>query len=452
MLLGLLDRPHLAFVLLLLGHLGVAQSISGTIENVPNAIGSALVLTVSHGYDHIPIDSVVISTKGRFAFRKGDYPAGFYQLAHGADRLDLILGTGEEKLELQIAGTPFQEHLIVSRSVENQRLWDYKRASRNSQDRLRSVKDQRAEASPRDSVLLKALSVEEAEIQTSQQAYLDRLLAQDPKCVFNTIVLADRQLMGAIEHGTKAIRDSVPWSNSTLVRSAVYPKAIMALLQSATPATPDVLMAASDSVLAWAAPDSTCWRFARGMLVDLFITYGPPDVVQHLVDRYVAGPDALLPPEDRLVAAVSEQLKVAIGSVSPDVLLPDPIRLDTIHLHDLAEKKLLTVLFVYSSTCDHCHEQMPGLNAIHRKYLSKQVQVVGLALDSDTAEFVGNIKKMGLEFRCFSELAAWGSPAAKAFAIKATPAFVVIDQSGKIIGKPHDHVELEEFLAGKVGI
>ena len=410
-----------------------------------------LVLTVSNGYDQVPIDSMVIGAKGRFAFKKSTYPPGFYQLVHGTDRLDLILGTGEENLELRIAGTPFQEHLTVSRSVVNQRLWDYKRASRHSQDRLRTLKDRRAEASPRDSALLQALILEEAEIQGSQQAYLDRLIVQDRNGVFANIVLADRQLMSAIEQGTKAIRDAFPWSNNTLVRSAVYPKAIMALLQSATPATPDILMAASDSVLAWAAPDPTCWRFARGMLVDLFITYGPPDVVQHLVDRYVAGPDALLPPEDRLRAAVSEQLKVAIGSISPDVLLPDPVRLDTIHLHDLVKKGALTVLFFYSSSCDHCHEQMPGLNAIHRKFLSKQVQVVGLALDTDTAEFVGNINKMGLEFPCFSELAAWGSPAAKAFAIKATPAFVVIDQRGLIIAKPHDHVELEETLDRELG-
>nr|HRP00501.1 TlpA disulfide reductase family protein [Flavobacteriales bacterium] len=157
-----------------------------------------------------------------------------------------------------------------------------------------------------------------------------------------------------------------------------------------------------------------------------------------------------VPPDETLLALVAEQLKVAIGAPAPDVKLPRPGERDTVQLSAVWTRNQYTVLFFYSSTCDHCHAQMPGLSDIHRDLRSKGVAVLGVALDHDRAEFEANIRERELSFPCYTGLQAWGSPAAKAFAIKATPSFVVVDRTGRIVAKPYDHEELRTFLSARL--
>ncbi len=139
-------------------------------------------------------------------------------------------------------------------------------------------------------------------------------------------------------------------------------------------------------------------------------------------------------------------MKVAIGAQAPDGVLPSPITGRSEHLIPLARNAPFTLLFFYSSTCDHCHEQMGPLNALYARYAPKGLQVLGVALDADEGEFRRNIEERGLAFPCYSELMAWGSPVARAFAVRATPWFILLNREGRIVAKPHDAEELAEML------
>ena len=431
-----------ALVPLLLGSIGSAQELRGRI--LPRSGTSQwLVLNRTEGNEHIPIDSTRLDRKGNFSFTRRSFPTGFYQLVLGqSDRVEIILGTREPVVEIYCDGTPLQEHLSVVSSTENQRLWEYKWASREMQARAKSIAERRTQTDPHDATALETLTNEESALSDIQRATLERMVAQDSSSYFAKVVLTDKRLLAAVEHGTLAIRNAIDWNDASLVRSAVYPKALMALLQSATPASPEVLYTASDSILTWASEDSTCWTFARSFLIDLFMTYGPEEVAQHLVDNYVIGPNAEYPPDSELLAQVAEQLKVATGSPAPDVLLPSPLAGDTTVLSELINGHPLSVLFFYSSTCDHCHTQMPALAALDSTYRDRGLLIIGIALDDDRSEFIKNIVAKGLRFPCYSELNAWGSKAAKVFAVRSTPSLIVLDDQARIAAKPYDAIEL----------
>ena len=143
---------------------------------------------------------------------------------------------------------------------------------------------------------------------------------------------------------------------------------------------------------------------------------------------------------------VAAQLRVAVGSNAPDIDLPLPGRSDTLKLHQFIEGNSYVVLFFYSSTCDHCHEQMPLLMSLYREMRPRGVEVIGIALDDNVEDFDNTIRDKGLLFPCYTELVAWGSPAAKAFAVKATPSLILLDGKGRIIAKPDDTIELHELL------
>jgi thiol-disulfide isomerase/thioredoxin len=109
------------------------------------------------------------------------------------------------------------------------------------------------------------------------------------------------------------------------------------------------------------------------------------------------------------------------------------------------------VLFFYSSTCDHCHLQMPGIARVHALYGPKGVQVLAVALDDDRKDFRFNLEIREVKYPCYSEFNGWGSNVAKAYEVKATPTIVLIDAERRIVAKPYDSTELEAELARALG-
>lgn len=439
-------RISLLLLLLALRALSLAQALSGSVQMPAASQSRWMVLHAIRGQERLPLDSVRVDRNGRFRFRPRAYPLGYYRLGIGEDQIDLILNPREHKVQVNLGAPPLQNDVTCTGSPENQRLWEYKRASRDAQERLRAIAGQRALLDPLDIASLTRLAQEEDQVKERLSSLLERLVQQDSTSYFAKVVRADQRLMAALPEGPRAIRDAMDWTDASLVRCAIYPKAVMAILQAATPAMPATLATASDSILAWASGDTTCWSFARWQLIDLFSTYGPEEVVQHLVDRYIAGPGSLSPADGRLMALVATQLMTAVGAQAPDVLLPSPITGATDHLLDLIQPHPYTALFFYSSTCDHCHAQMPLLNALLERFGRKGLSILGIALDHDEAEFRANILERGLRFPCYTELLGWGSPAAKAFGVRATPWLILIDRSGRIVAKPHDAAELEELV------
>lgn len=422
-----------------------AQRLSGTFEGT--APDGFVQLFMTRGQDHVLVDSAMIDRMGGFAFEPRAHPAGFYQLAlSDSDRVDLILSPQDPVVHLRFNGAPLQEHITVVASEENQLLWEYKRSSRATMLALQEVRSQRANADPLDAGELVRLDSLEHEIGLRRVALLGRITTQAPQSFFAKVVEADRRLNVAIPQGSLAIKEAIDWSDPDMLHSTVYPKALSALLQSATPATGDVLIQASDSLLSWSSRNEDCWRYTREFLFDLFTQYSADQVVQYLVDNYVVGSRTLFPPEPEILAMVAAQLRVSVGSMAPDIDLPLPGRPDTLQLYQFIGSNAYVVLFFYSSTCDHCHDQMPVLMELYRELRPRGLETIGIALDENVEEFDATIRDKGLLFPCYTELLAWGSPAAKAFAVKATPALILLDREGRIIAKPNDAVELRDLL------
>ena len=423
-----------------------AQMLSGTCSGGALQPGGWIYLYTTRGQDRLLSDSARIDRKGHFAFKRIFSSAGYYRLGGADDQVDLILSDREPSVELSFDGTPLQEHIAVLASNENERLWEYKRASRAAQENSKRIDGQRKMLDPHDIDALQRLAVEEEAVNERLNSTLRRLEAQDPSSFFSKIVATDRRLMAALPIGPQAIRDSMDWGDASLVRSMVYAKALMAILQAVTPANAATLAAASDSVLYWAEGDTTCWSFARRQLTEIFSMYGPEEVVQHLVDHYFAGPKALTPADADLRSLVADQLKSAVGAMAPDVVLPSPVTGHADRLLELVQPHPCTVLFFYSSTCDHCHAEMPALNSLHDRFARKGLNIIGIAIDDDQDRFTANIAERELKFPCYSELVAWGSPAAKAMAVKATPWLIVLNREGRIVAKPANASELEAML------
>ncbi len=426
-----------------------AQVVSGTLERPLQAYW--VVLYGTRGTDHPPIDSVSVDADGYFVFPERKYPPGFYQLGVNTDdRVDIILDPLEPEVKMAFHGHPLQRNVEVLVSRENQRMWAYKLISRKGQETLASIRSDRAVASPLDTARLRTLYNQEVTATQVMDQALDSLVSLSSEGQFAFAVAADRRLEESIPNGPKAILHALDLSDDRNLRSASYAKAIMAYLQNSVPTDDYALHRACDSVLMAAGGDTTCWSYSRSFLVELFSTYGPGDVAQYLVDRYVVGADARTPPDASLIKLAAEQLRLTQGAPAPDIALLKPGGTDTLKLSSVLADHAFTALFFYSSTCDHCHDQMPGLRQLVVDMDPGYFHLIGIALDTDSAEFSATLTEKKINWPCYTELKGWGAQAAKEYAVKATPTLIVLDRKGTIANKPMDHEELRAFLRSRL--
>jgi len=442
------SRSFSSFASLLLVAPACAQIVKGIFERPLPA--SEVVLYATTGAEHPAIDSARIEEDGTFSFPQRQLPAGFYQLGiNGDDRIDLVLDPADPVVELAFHGTPLQRNINVVRSADNQRMWAYKLVSRAGQDELQTIKTERANASPLDTALLRSLDRREAEQRKLMRTTLDSLSSIDPNGQFARAVLVDRALDAAIPLGPSGIRTAFDFSDPWTLRSNAYSKATVVYLQNTRFDNEYAFHRACDTLLREASKDTSCWRYMRYQLVDIFATYGPDEVAQYLVDTYVVGDGSRVPPEAELMAIAAAQLRMVIGAPAPDARLATPGRSDSTALSSLWGKAEFTALFFYSSTCDHCHDQMPGMRALYEEMERPFFNLIGIALDADEAEFKTTITEERLSWPSYSSLIGWGEPAAKAFNVKATPSLIVVDRKGKIAAKPMNHEELRTFLVAQ---
>ena len=397
------------------------------------------------GSQLVPLFRAPVNAKGRFDLGRLHLEPGFYKLAsNDSDRVDLILGTSEKDIQLIFTGAPLQEHITVRRSLENQLLWSYKGISRAHQRSIADLRSERGKADPMDTALIASLDRRERMLDETKAKEKARIMDAYPNTYFTYALAQDAALMTALGQGWQALRAAVPLDDHRLLRSNLHAKAVLAFLQVSPP---EAYEATCDSLLAWTADDSLAWCTIRTQLVTLFHTYGPDLLAEYLVDSYVAGPKARFPADPLLLQLVKQRLRVAPGAQVPlDLAMPLPLIADTVLTGTLISQYDHVLLFFFSSSCGHCHDEMPAVSMLLAESDPKQFGVVGVALDEDLDELRRTVQVERLDFPIASDLAGWSGPIGKAFGITATPSFFLLDRAGVIRAKPLDMIETRAEL------
>ena len=421
-----------------------AQQLKGHIAD-PSAAGKKLVLFQARGASFIPVDSTRITEQGDFSFPKHFNATGFYQLVlSNTDQVNLVLDAREPLVDLHFEGRPLADHVRVQTSDENKRLWELQYVTKETQAVKVAVADQKSRLLPTETIELDALDrVEQRAIHTQEQ-YMEELAGRAPTSYFAKILRVDHAIQRARGKGPMAVAEVCDFSDPELLRSTAYDNGVMAFIQNLNAVSEVQFSNAADTLMQLASGDTSCKAYMLEHLIELFATYGPEVALQHMIDRYVApvgGSAAVSPSIRRKVDAL---LQVSIGRTAPDVELDDHGR--KLQLAQLVNANNYTAVFFYSSTCEHCHAQMPGLKADRAAYLTNGFDVIGIALDADSIDFLRSIRENDIPWKCYSEFNGWGSKAAQAFQVKATPALFLLDRSMKIVAKPEDAEALGRVL------
>ncbi|MCI3937718.1 TlpA family protein disulfide reductase [Chryseobacterium aahli] len=138
---------------------------------------------------------------------------------------------------------------------------------------------------------------------------------------------------------------------------------------------------------------------------------------------------------DRLASTIKSNANVEIGAVFPNYKFQSAVNTTAKSIADVkADKK---VIVFWSSTCSHCESELPKLLEKYNDMKAKNIQIIGLSLDSDKDSYAKKI--VAFPWINDSELRGWNSSYAETYNVHATPSYFILDANNKIISKP-DHV------------
>jgi peroxiredoxin len=101
----------------------------------------------------------------------------------------------------------------------------------------------------------------------------------------------------------------------------------------------------------------------------------------------------------------------------------------------------------WASWCRPCRQENPNVVAAYNKYKLKNFTVLGVSLDQDKNGWIQAIAADKLTWTHVSDLKYWSNEVAQLYRIQSIPANLLVDPTGKIIGKDLRGEDLLQKLA-----
>ena len=174
-------------------------------------------------------------------------------------------------------------------------------------------------------------------------------------------------------------------------------------------------------------------------LIEIFNVYS----IKDLKEKYLTEAKNLkCTINDRLANTIKSNANTEIGKIIPNNTFLNPVNTKVKSLHDVkADKK---IIILWSSTCSHCEKEIGEMVLQYNKLKEKNIEVVGLSLDSDAKSYSDKVKM--LPWINDTELKGWFSSYVDTYNFHATPTFYIVDAKNKIIANPDNFSEILELL------
>lgn len=144
-----------------------------------------------------------------------------------------------------------------------------------------------------------------------------------------------------------------------------------------------------------------------------------------------------------LLSQVNGRKKSAIGNFIEDFTLNDP-KDQPLKFSSLKGKYVL--IDFWGSWCGPCHVAFKELRTLYAKYQGKGFEILGLATENSKAAWLKDLQKEKLPWLQVIDEQGNKSVSLQQFAIGKYPTTILVDPTGKIIGRDLDMKSIEAIL------
>jgi peroxiredoxin len=362
---------YLFIVLVFTGCKTNVVKISGTIVNPVN--GAYLILDELKSNDLKAVDSVRVSSDGKFNFKREIKHPSFYLLKTNNNNFLTLLIEPGEKITMKLQSDSLNYPLSLSGSKGSELMVEYNKTLRGTIKKLTGLND------------IYKQNVDKPEL---------------PKVIQSLDSLANIYLLEINTYTKKYIDENI----TSLV-------SLVALYQQVAPSV-YVLNPAKDMKY-FAKVDSS--------MFSLYPEYEPVVTLHEQVKELSA----------KVGGTTGPAAETTSGNVAPEISLPTPAG-DTIKLS--STRGSVVLLDFWASWCAPCRKENPNLVNAYNLYHKKGFQIFQVSLDKTKDAWMKGIEEDHLEkWIHVSDVKYWNSIVVPLYKVESIPANFLLDKEGHII-------------------
>jgi peroxiredoxin len=399
---------------------------------------TTLYLYASYGKVYTKIDSAKVAA-GVYDFGTDEYEQGVYMLGTGENNLtSIILNPAEQAVELTARASRLEGNLTSVLSKENEAWFKY---TPQEMALLKAIKDIRVAGAKSG---MKAESEQQAQVKEAELARLQGvLIGEYPNTHFAKLLTWKQE---PERTDINKYWDNIDFTDRSLLHGLVLSDRIQNFMRSFSKGQEGGYIQCISTVAEKAKADDTVLEFALNQMLVGFYESGMENISTYIIDNYINGESCGDADLSNIIKSTAESIqRLSIGATPPNIVMTG-LNGQSVDLMKMAAAKKYTLVMFWSSWCEHCKGEAPEVKQCYAQWKPKGFEMIGVSVDTNKQLWENAVKERAFEFPNVCGMKQWDSKVAKDYRVTKTPAFFLIDSSGKIVLKPKGIREVQAFL------
>lgn len=177
-----------------------------------------------------------------------------------------------------------------------------------------------------------------------------------------------------------------------------------------------------------------------------FAEAGNEPIANYITETYLL--DLAKADQDtKILESIVPFRNISLGKVAPDFDIPLNTNKST-KLSALNSSENYILVF-WSTTCSHCLDEVPQLEAFIKPIDKEKIQVIAIALEDDKERWEEIIDDFP-DFIHVLGMGKWNNKIGNSYNVTGTPSYFVLNSNKEIIAKPYDVVSVKNYFGSRL--